>query len=88
MNTTKIAYKPVGFALGIVGGMLATAAFKRAWKALGHEGEAPEATDEHRTWPEVLTAAVLQGAIFAGVRAAVDRGGAAATRRITGVWPR
>jgi hypothetical protein len=34
-----------------------------------------------------VSAAVLQGAIFAGVKAVVDRGGAVATRRLTGTWP-
>ena len=32
-------------------------------------------------------AATLQGAIFAVVKAAVDRGAAAGTRKLTGVWP-
>jgi hypothetical protein len=35
----------------------------------------------------VLVASALQGMIFALVRAAVDRGGAAGVRRITGTWP-
>jgi hypothetical protein len=35
----------------------------------------------------VLAAAALQGAIFAVVRAAVDRGGATGVRRLTGHWP-
>jgi hypothetical protein len=35
----------------------------------------------------VLTAAALQGAIFAVVQAAVDRGTAAGTRKLTGTWP-
>ncbi|CAL9278567.1 hypothetical protein SUDANB135_00024 [Streptomyces sp. SudanB135_2055] len=54
---------------------------------LGHAEDAPDATDEERGWGEAVAAAVLQGAIFAGVKAAVDRGGAAATRRLTGAWP-
>ncbi|MFG3023566.1 DUF4235 domain-containing protein [Streptomyces sp. NPDC048254] len=87
MKASKIAYKPVGLALGAVSGVVAGAAFKQAWKMLGHDDDAPDATDEDRTWSEVLLAAVLQGAIFAGVKAAVDRGGAAATRRLTGTWP-
>ncbi|MDO0909557.1 DUF4235 domain-containing protein [Streptomyces sp. DT2A-34] len=87
MKTSKIAYKPVGLALGAVSGMLAGAAFKQTWKMLGHEKDAPDATDEDRTWQEILTAATLQGAIFAGVKAAVDRAGATATRRLTGAWP-
>ncbi|MCL7425513.1 DUF4235 domain-containing protein [Streptomyces sp. YS415] len=87
MKASKIAYKPVGLALGAVTGMLAGAVFKQAWKMLGHDEDAPDATDEERRWGEILAAAVLQGAIFAGVKAAVDRGGAAATRRLTGTWP-
>ncbi|MFD8308376.1 DUF4235 domain-containing protein [Streptomyces sp. NPDC059690] len=87
MKASKIAYKRVGLALGAASGMLAGAAFKQAWKILGHDEDAPDATDEHRSWTEVLLAATLQGAIFAGVEAAVDRTGATATRRLTGTWP-
>ncbi|WP_328349452.1 DUF4235 domain-containing protein [Streptomyces sp. NBC_00457] len=87
MKASKVAYKPVGMAMGALSGALAGAMFKEVWKRLGHEEDAPDATDEHRTWREVVSAAVLQGAIFAGVKAVVDRGGATATRRLTGTWP-
>lgn len=87
LKASKIAYKPVGLALGALSGMLAGALFKRAWKMLGHDEDAPGATDEDRAWREVLLAATLQGAIFAGVKAAVDRAGATTTRRLTGTWP-
>ncbi|MBZ4321301.1 DUF4235 domain-containing protein [Streptomyces huiliensis] len=87
MKAVKIAYKPVGLGLGLAGGLLAGAAFRRTWKLLGHEDDAPDATDEDRTWREILFAAALQGAVFAVVKAAVDRAGATATRRLTGTWP-
>lgn len=87
MKVSKVAYKPVGLALGTVSGMIAGMAFKQAWKAIEGEGDAPSATDEDRSWPEILIAAGLQGAIFAVVKAAVDRSGAVATRRVTGTWP-
>ncbi|MER6677213.1 DUF4235 domain-containing protein [Streptomyces sp. NPDC000983] len=87
MKASKVAYKPVGLAMGAVSGMVAGAVFKQVWKRLGHDDDAPDATDENRTWREVLSAALLQGAVFAGVKAAVDRGGAVATRRLTGTWP-
>ncbi|MFI1354770.1 DUF4235 domain-containing protein [Streptomyces sp. NPDC020898] len=87
MKASKVAYKPFGMAMGALSGALAGALFKQTWKKLRHEEDAPDATDEHRSWREVLSAAVLQGAIFAGVKAAVDRGGATATRRLTGTWP-
>ncbi|MGW0122153.1 DUF4235 domain-containing protein [Streptomyces sp. NPDC003327] len=87
MGALKIAYRPVGLALGAVSGMVAGALFKQAWKKIGHDTDAPDATDENRSWGEILLAAALQGAIFAAVKAAVDRGGAVTTRRLTGTWP-
>lgn len=87
MNASKIAYKPVGLALGTVSGMIAGAAFKQAWKVLEGEGDAPNATDEDRPWKQILLAAAIQGAIFAVVKASVDRSGAVAVRRLTGTWP-
>ncbi|MEU3726987.1 DUF4235 domain-containing protein [Streptomyces sp. NPDC031705] len=87
MKASKMAYKPVGLTLGALSGLIAGAAFKQAWKMIGHDDDAPDATDEDRTWQEILLAAALQGAVFAVVKAAVDRGGAVATRRLTGTWP-
>lgn len=87
VKESKIVYKPVGLALGAVSGMAAGALFKQTWKMVGHDEDAPDATDEERSWSEVLLAATLQGAIFAGVKAAVDRAGATALRRLTGTWP-
>ncbi|MFI8825705.1 DUF4235 domain-containing protein [Streptomyces sp. NPDC053431] len=87
MKKSKIAYKPIGLVLGTTGGMLAGVAFKQAWKVIGHESDAPDAMDEDRTWREILLAAAVQGAIFAVVKAMVQRGGAVTTRRLTGTWP-
>lgn len=87
MRVDKLAYKPVGLLLGIGAGMLAGAVFKQVWKMTAGDDDAPDATDEDRGWGEILAAAALQGAIFAVVKAAVDRGGAAGVRRLTGNWP-
>ncbi|WP_371525893.1 DUF4235 domain-containing protein [Streptomyces sp. NBC_01283] len=87
MKASKIAYKPVGMALGALAGVAAGGLFKQVWKMAGHDEDAPDATDEDRGWGEILLAATLQGAIFAVVKAAVDRGGAVATHRLTGAWP-
>ncbi|MFF4098973.1 DUF4235 domain-containing protein [Streptomyces sp. NPDC001903] len=87
MKASKVAYKPVGLALGAGAGLLAGALFKEVWKLAGHEQDAPKATDEERNWREVLIAAAIQGAIFALVKAAVERSGAVAVRRVSGTWP-
>ena len=87
MNTSKLAYKPVGLLLGIGAGAVAGFIFKEVWRLASGDDDAPNATDEERGWGEVLVAAALQGAIFAVVKAAVDRGGATGVKRVTGSWP-
>ncbi|MFI0242152.1 DUF4235 domain-containing protein [Streptomyces sp. NPDC016845] len=87
MNLVKIAYKPFGIGLGMAAGAVSGAVFGQIWKRLGHDDDAPDATDEERQWREILLAAALQGAIFAVVRATVVRGGARTTKKLTGVWP-
>jgi hypothetical protein len=84
---TKLLYKLTTLVISVLSGMLAGAIFKRLWKVAAGEEEAPTATDVRRGWREVLTAAALQGAIFALVRAAVDRAAAEGTRKLTGTWP-
>ncbi|MDF3298948.1 DUF4235 domain-containing protein [Streptomyces tropicalis] len=86
-NKLSLAYQPVGFVLGWAGGTLAGMAFRATWKAIRHEDDAPDALDADRRWGEILFAAAVQGAIFAVVRSAVDRAGAKAIERSTGVWP-
>ncbi|MCU4185336.1 DUF4235 domain-containing protein [Acidiferrimicrobium sp. IK] len=83
----KIAYKPLGMAASVLGGIVATRLFAAAWKALGRGEDAPASTDARRSWPEVLSAAALQGAIFGLVKAATDRGGAVGFEKATGAWP-
>jgi predicted metal-dependent enzyme (double-stranded beta helix superfamily) len=83
----KIAYKPVGVLLGISAGVIAGAIFKQVWRMASGDDDAPNATDEDRGWGEIVVAAALQGAIFAVVKALVDRGGAAGVRKLTGTWP-
>jgi len=83
----KVLYKPVSMLVSVLGGVLAGAIFTRVWKIAAGEDDAPKATDARRGWREILAAAALQGAIFALVKAAVDRGAAEGMRKLTGVWP-
>jgi hypothetical protein len=83
----KLVYKPFGVLAGAVSGVVAGAIFKRIWALMAGEADTPDAKDKQRGWTEVLSAAALQGAVFAGVKAAVDRAGATGFERLTGVWP-
>jgi hypothetical protein len=83
----KLLYKPLSLSFGVLGGVLAGLVFKQVWKLATGDDDAPNATDRDKGWAEVLTAAAIQGAIFALVKAAVDRGGAEGVRKLTGTWP-
>ncbi|MCW2938902.1 MAG: hypothetical protein JWN00_1887 [Actinomycetia bacterium] len=84
---SKILYKPLSLVFSVLGGLLAGRVFTQLWKAAAGEQAAPQATDESRTWREVLIAAALHGAVFGLVKAAVDRAGTQGVRKATGHWP-
>jgi hypothetical protein len=83
----KLLNKAVGMLVSVLGGMLARSLFKKLWTTFTGEKEAPKPTDARRGWGEILLAAALQGAVFAVVQAALDRGTAEGTSKLTGVWP-
>ena len=83
----KLVYKPVSMLVSVLGGVLAGAIFKKIWKLAARQDDAPKATDAQRGWHEVLAAAALHGAVYAVVKAAVDRSAAEGTYKLTGVWP-
>jgi hypothetical protein len=86
-TTIQIMYKPVGIAASLLGGMLASVLFGRIWRAVAGRKAVPGATDEARSWVEILLAAAVQGVVFGVVRALVDRAGAKLFQSLTGRWP-
>jgi hypothetical protein len=83
----KLIYRLLSMLVGVGGGILASAIFKKIWKLAPGEDQAPKATDAGKGWPEILTAAALRGAIFAVVTASLERLAAVGTRSLTGTWP-
>jgi hypothetical protein len=88
-KSAKLLYRPIGLVGSIVAGILAGQLFKQVWKraAPGDQDDSPKALESEYRLREILIAAAVQGAIFAVVKAAVDRGGARAFQRWTGEWP-
>jgi hypothetical protein len=83
----KVLYRVISMLVSFGGGLLATAIFKKVWKLTPGADEAPKSTDASKSWPEILAAAALEGAIFAVVTASLERLAAAGTRSLTGTWP-
>ena len=88
-TSAKLLYRPIGMVNGLISGALAGVIFKQVWKLVTPENEedAPNALSSEFKASEVLVAAALQGAIFAFIKAAVDRGGATLFQKATGDWP-
>jgi Protein of unknown function (DUF4235) len=83
-GAAKLAYKPVGMFLGLVGGLLAGKVFGIVWKKISNEDETPQPLSDDYSTREVLLAATLQGAIFGLIKTAVDRFGMKGARRLLG----
>jgi hypothetical protein len=83
----RILYKPLGLLISVFGGLVAGAIFKRIWRAVAGEQDAPKATDESKGLAEVVTASAAQGAVYGGVKALLDRAGARGFAWLTGSWP-
>jgi Protein of unknown function (DUF4235) len=87
VSAAKLAYRPVGIIASIAAGAIASAVFKQIWKRVADEDDAPSAMQSEYSLGQVLLAATIQGAIFAAVKALIDRGGAEGFQRLTGSWP-
>jgi Protein of unknown function (DUF4235) len=85
--SAKLAYRPFGLALSMAGGLLAGTITKQLWRRVSGKDDAPDPLQSEYDWQEVLIAAAVQGAIFALIKAAVDRVGARTFQRWTGEWP-
>ncbi len=83
----KLLYKPLGLLVSVLGGILASAVFNKVWPAATGQQEAPEATSAEHSTKQVLLAALVQGAVFGAVKAAVDRAGAKGFKQLTGTDP-
>ena len=83
----KALYKPFGVAFGVIGELIGGQIFKQVWTLVAKEEDAPGARESEYGWQEILPAAALQGAIFAVVKATLDRKGAQGFQKLTGVWP-
>lgn len=88
-TSAKLLYRPVGLISGILGGLFASIIFKQIWKRVspGHQSDAPGPLQSEYSFKEVLLAALVQGALYAVIKAVITRQGARAFERATGEWP-
>ena len=86
-KSASLAYRPVGLLASVAAGAVASAIFKQIWRRVADEDDAPDALQSEYSLPKILLAAAIQGAIFAAVKALIDRAGARGYEKLTGTWP-
>jgi hypothetical protein len=82
----KFLFAPFSIIAGLIAGFLGKKLFEQVWGLIDDE-EPPESEDRHATWPKVIAAAAIEGAIFRATKEAVDRGARTAFANTTGTWP-
>jgi hypothetical protein len=83
----RFIFAPIGIAAGLAAGFAAQKGFDRIWAAVFDEEEAPEPEDREVSYPKLLAALAVEGAIFRLVKGMTDRGARLGFASLTGTWP-
>jgi hypothetical protein len=82
----KWLFAPIGILAGLAAGFAAQKGFERVWAAFDDE-DAPEIEDRRVSYPKLVAALALEGAIFRLVKGMTDRGARLGFASLTGAWP-
>jgi Protein of unknown function (DUF4235) len=82
----KLLFAPIGIVAGLIAGLISKNVFDFIWSRISEE-EAPEPDQRDISWPALVAATALEGAIFRVSRGVVERGSRVGFYRLTGSWP-
>jgi len=82
----KLIFAPISIVLGLIAGILGKKIFEAAW-GLVDDQEPPSPEHREFSWPKLVVALVVEGAIFRLVKGLVDHGTRVSFARMTGSWP-
>jgi hypothetical protein len=82
----KLIFAPVGIVAGLLAGFVAQKGFERIWAVIDEED--PPAPDRRDiSYPKLIAALSVEGAVFRLTKGVVDHAVRAAFARATGRWP-
>jgi Protein of unknown function (DUF4235) len=82
----KVIFAPLGILAGLTAGFLAQKGFERIW-AIFDEEDPPEPDERDVSYPKLIAALLLEGAVFRLVKGMVDHGSRVGFASLTGSWP-
>jgi len=82
----KIAFTPLNIISGLLAGLVASKLFELVWSRVADE-DAPDPEHREVSWPALIAAMVIEGAILRLTRGLVNHATRVAFARATGTWP-
>ena len=82
----KFVFTPFSLALSLVAGVVGQKIFEKIWGLVDDE-EAPSPHHREFSWPKLIAALLVEGAIFRLVKGLTDQGARRAFATATGSWP-
>jgi Protein of unknown function (DUF4235) len=82
----KFLFAPIGILAGLAAGFAAQKGFERIWAAFDDE-DPPEPENREVSYPKLIAALALEGAIFRLAKGMTDRGARTGFASLTGSWP-
>jgi hypothetical protein len=79
-------FVPFSLGIGLAAGALASKIFEMVWGLVADE-DAPDPKHREISYPALLVALVIEGAIARVVRGMVDHGARHGWRQVVGEWP-
>jgi Protein of unknown function (DUF4235) len=82
----KIVFTPISIVLGLIAGIVGQKIFEKLW-GLVDDQEPPSPEHREFSWPKLVAALLVEGAIFRLVKGLTDHGARRTFAKATGTWP-
>jgi hypothetical protein len=82
----KFIFTPFSILLGLLAGIVGQKIFEKLWGVVDDE-EPPSPEHREFSWPKLIAALLVEGAIFRLVKGLTDHGARRAFAGATGTWP-
>jgi hypothetical protein len=82
----KLIFTPIRVVAGMLAGLVGKKIFERLWGVVDDE-EPPSPEHREFSWPKLIAALLIEGAIFRLIKGLADHGARRAFAMGTGSWP-
>ncbi|MDQ2630569.1 MAG: DUF4235 domain-containing protein [Actinomycetota bacterium] len=82
----KFIFAPISIVLGLIAGSIGKKIFEQVWGLIDEE-EPPKPEHREFSWPKLIAALVVEGAIFRLTKGLVDHATRTSFAKVSGTWP-